>query len=100
MNNINNDPYNMASKSIDELLRIIAGRTPDTLDHQYAKLEFEKRKMSMAQNVRINESANISDSELNSWEKALRAIAIRVVVVVLGACMIWVINHYLNLSLK
>jgi hypothetical protein len=39
----NGDPYGMRGKSLEELLRIVCGRTPDSLDHQYAQAEIRRR---------------------------------------------------------
>ena len=45
MNTNNDDPYNMADKSMDKLLHYVCGKTKDSLDHQYAKVELKKREL-------------------------------------------------------
>lgn len=99
MNN-KDDPYNMTTKSLDELLRIISGRKKSALDHQYAKIELEKRKTASQQNVTSDKTSDIPDSKHNVREKTLKAIAIGVIIVVLSACVIWIINYHFGLNLK
>ena len=85
------DPYDMASKSLDELLRIITGRNPDTLDHQYAKIELEKRKMASKQNTTPNEATDISDGVHNPNTRSgitLKLFALGVGIAVFAAIII------------
>ena len=90
----------MASKSKDELLRIITGRNPDTLDHQYAQIELEKRKSSCNKNMTSDKSTTPSNNKDNWYQKPLGIIAMSVISGVLVIFVIWVISHYLSLSLK
>ena len=96
----NNDPYNTASKSINELLRMKAGHNPDTLEYQHAEFELEKRQSASKQNIAPNEPKKTSKSIHDIWEKPLGKIAIGVIIGLLIAMTIWVINHYLSLNLK
>ncbi|HNR14450.1 MAG TPA: hypothetical protein PKM59_14180 [Thermodesulfobacteriota bacterium] len=62
MNN-NDDPYNMSSKSIDELLRVVCGRNESAMDHQYAKIELKKREMQRQHE--LNETILLKQHRLN-----------------------------------
>lgn len=63
MNKNNDDPYNMASKSIDELLTYICSRTEDSKDHQFAKIELKKRELQTQHE--LNEAILSKQHELN-----------------------------------
>ena len=107
----NDDPYNVKSKSTDELLRMKTGHNSDTLEYQYADTELEKRKSASKQNITTSESKHTTNNVHNgtiesgskpiNWnEKILIKIAIGIITFLICACVIWVINHYLNLNLK
>lgn len=51
------------------------------------------------QNSATNPTANSSDDIHNPWEKPLGKIAIGVIVVLLSACIGWLIDHYFHLDL-